>query len=168
MMDEIEVTVGLPRFKLEENYDMKTVLVSMGMVDAFDMQKSDFSGMMYSWNMPHRSPKHERTAAVLLNQRNFHHLHIPHKSNMLFCFALWQACLLPMTWCCPKSCTRLSWRSTRRERRLPLPPLLSWCCAAPGFQPDSSPTTPSSSSSGTTLPRASSSLADTAPPCERV
>ncbi|XP_039858684.1 leukocyte elastase inhibitor-like isoform X3 [Simochromis diagramma] len=45
MMDEIEVTVGLPRFKLEENYDMKTVLVSMGMVDAFDMQKSDFSGM---------------------------------------------------------------------------------------------------------------------------
>ncbi|CAI5673789.1 unnamed protein product [Oreochromis niloticus] len=45
MMDEIEVTVGLPRFKLEENYDMKAVLVSMGMVDAFDMTKSDFSGM---------------------------------------------------------------------------------------------------------------------------
>ncbi|XP_031588566.1 leukocyte elastase inhibitor-like isoform X1 [Oreochromis aureus] len=45
MMDDIEVTVGLPRFKLEENYDMKAVLVSMGMVDAFDMTKSDFSGM---------------------------------------------------------------------------------------------------------------------------
>lgn len=45
MMDEIEVTVGLPQFKLEENYDMKAVLVSMGMVDAFDMEKSDFSGM---------------------------------------------------------------------------------------------------------------------------
>ncbi|CAI5673788.1 unnamed protein product [Oreochromis niloticus] len=36
-------TTGLE--KLEENYDMKAVLVSMGMVDAFDMTKSDFSGM---------------------------------------------------------------------------------------------------------------------------
>ncbi|XP_030612509.1 leukocyte elastase inhibitor-like isoform X2 [Archocentrus centrarchus] len=45
MMDETEVQVGLPRFKLEENYDMKDVLVRMGMVDAFDMSKSDFSGM---------------------------------------------------------------------------------------------------------------------------
>ncbi|XP_061569031.1 leukocyte elastase inhibitor-like [Cololabis saira] len=45
MMDEIEVQVGLPRFKMEEKYDMKNVLVSMGMVDAFDMSKSDFSGM---------------------------------------------------------------------------------------------------------------------------
>ncbi|XP_061661942.1 serpin peptidase inhibitor, clade B (ovalbumin), member 1, like 3 [Syngnathoides biaculeatus] len=45
MMDEVEVQVGLPRFKMEENYDMKNVLVSMGMVDAFDMTRSDFSGM---------------------------------------------------------------------------------------------------------------------------
>ncbi|XP_041817202.1 leukocyte elastase inhibitor-like isoform X1 [Chelmon rostratus] len=45
MMDEIEVQVGLPRFKMEEKYDMKNVLVSMGMVDAFDMAMSDFSGM---------------------------------------------------------------------------------------------------------------------------
>ncbi|XP_077592343.1 serpin peptidase inhibitor, clade B (ovalbumin), member 1, like 3 isoform X1 [Stigmatopora nigra] len=45
MMDEIEVQVGLPKFKLEENYDMKNVLVAMGMEDAFDMSKSDFSGM---------------------------------------------------------------------------------------------------------------------------
>ncbi|KAM6900765.1 leukocyte elastase inhibitor-like [Xenentodon cancila] len=45
MMDEIEVQVGLPRFKVEEKYDMKNILVSMGMVDAFDMSKSDFSGM---------------------------------------------------------------------------------------------------------------------------
>lgn len=44
MMDEIEVKVGLPRFKLEEKYDMKNVLVSMGMVDAFDVEMSDFSG----------------------------------------------------------------------------------------------------------------------------
>ncbi|XP_049605926.1 serpin peptidase inhibitor, clade B (ovalbumin), member 1, like 3 [Syngnathus scovelli] len=45
MMDEVEVQVGLPRFKMEENYDMKNVLMSMGMVDAFDMARSDFSGM---------------------------------------------------------------------------------------------------------------------------
>uniref|UniRef100_A0A1A7XZ71 Leukocyte elastase inhibitor n=1 Tax=Iconisemion striatum TaxID=60296 RepID=A0A1A7XZ71_9TELE len=45
MMDEVEVQVGLPRFKMEEKYDMKAVLMSMGMVDAFDMGKSDFSGM---------------------------------------------------------------------------------------------------------------------------
>ncbi|XP_070708717.1 leukocyte elastase inhibitor-like isoform X2 [Pempheris klunzingeri] len=45
MMDDIEVQVGLPRFKMEEKYDMKNVLVSMGMVDAFDIAMSDFSGM---------------------------------------------------------------------------------------------------------------------------
>lgn len=44
MMDEVEVQVGLPQFKMEENYDMKTILVSMGMVDAFDVSKCDFSG----------------------------------------------------------------------------------------------------------------------------
>lgn len=66
MMDEIEVTVGLPRFKLEENYDMKTVLVSMGMVDAFDMQKSDFSGMKYSWNMPHNKTGAQNMNGLLL------------------------------------------------------------------------------------------------------
>ncbi|TDG97078.1 hypothetical protein EPR50_G00222370 [Perca flavescens] len=45
MMNNVEVKVGLPRFKMEESYDMKEVLVSMGMVDAFDGAKSDFSGM---------------------------------------------------------------------------------------------------------------------------
>ncbi|XP_034717460.1 leukocyte elastase inhibitor-like isoform X3 [Etheostoma cragini] len=45
MMDNVEVQVGLPRFKMEESYDMKKVLVSMGMVDAFDTAMSDFSGM---------------------------------------------------------------------------------------------------------------------------
>ncbi|XP_042366166.1 serpin peptidase inhibitor, clade B (ovalbumin), member 1, like 3 isoform X2 [Plectropomus leopardus] len=45
MMDNTEVEVGLPRFKMEESYDMKDVLISMGMVDAFDMSRSDFSGM---------------------------------------------------------------------------------------------------------------------------
>uniref|UniRef100_A0A3Q2PPX3 Leukocyte elastase inhibitor n=1 Tax=Fundulus heteroclitus TaxID=8078 RepID=A0A3Q2PPX3_FUNHE len=36
--------VMLPRFKLEEAYDLKEVLSSMGMKDAFDETKCDFSG----------------------------------------------------------------------------------------------------------------------------
>ncbi|XP_056155015.1 leukocyte elastase inhibitor-like isoform X2 [Lampris incognitus] len=45
MMDKIEVKVGLPRFKMEETYDMNAILTSMGMRDAFDQRCSDFSGM---------------------------------------------------------------------------------------------------------------------------
>ncbi|KAF5908452.1 leukocyte elastase inhibitor-like isoform X2 [Clarias magur] len=45
MMDLVEVQVSLPRFKLEETYDMKNLLISMGMADAFDMAKADFSQM---------------------------------------------------------------------------------------------------------------------------
>lgn len=44
MMDAVEVQVGLPRFKLEEKFNMKNVLVKMGMVDAFDVARSNFSG----------------------------------------------------------------------------------------------------------------------------
>ncbi|XP_053470407.1 leukocyte elastase inhibitor isoform X1 [Ictalurus furcatus] len=44
-MDTVEVQVSLPRFKLEETYDMKELLISMGMVDAFVMGKCDFSHM---------------------------------------------------------------------------------------------------------------------------
>ncbi|XP_073344909.1 serpin B6-like [Pagrus major] len=45
MMNRTGVRVGLPRFKMEEKYDMKSLLISMGMVDAFDIAMSDFSGM---------------------------------------------------------------------------------------------------------------------------
>ncbi|XP_066578700.1 leukocyte elastase inhibitor isoform X2 [Amia ocellicauda] len=45
MLDNAEITVSLPKFKLEETYDLKSVLISMGMVDAFDQTNSDFSGM---------------------------------------------------------------------------------------------------------------------------
>ncbi|XP_036377494.1 leukocyte elastase inhibitor-like isoform X2 [Megalops cyprinoides] len=45
MMDSVEVTVGLPRFRLEETYNLKKILTSLGMEDAFDVGKSDFSGM---------------------------------------------------------------------------------------------------------------------------
>ncbi|XP_059182524.1 leukocyte elastase inhibitor-like isoform X2 [Centropristis striata] len=51
MMDDIEVQVGLPRFKMEESYDLKNVLVSMGMVDAFDMGSCNFSGMSPANNL---------------------------------------------------------------------------------------------------------------------
>ncbi|NWS38354.1 PAI2 inhibitor, partial [Probosciger aterrimus] len=44
-MECIEVKVSLPRFKLEENYDLKPLLSSMGMSDAFDLGKADFSGI---------------------------------------------------------------------------------------------------------------------------
>ncbi|XP_070783964.1 leukocyte elastase inhibitor A-like isoform X2 [Enoplosus armatus] len=45
MMPEVEVVVDLPRFKLEKTYDLNDVLESIGMVDALDDRKSDFSGM---------------------------------------------------------------------------------------------------------------------------
>ncbi|XP_064518947.1 serpin B6-like [Pseudopipra pipra] len=45
MMDSTEVRVSLPRFKLEEDYDLKPILSCMGMPDAFDLGKADFSGM---------------------------------------------------------------------------------------------------------------------------
>ena len=45
MMHTVWAQVNLPKFKLEETYDLKDILVSMGMVDAFSPQKCDFSGM---------------------------------------------------------------------------------------------------------------------------
>ncbi|KAM8791991.1 serpin B6-like isoform 2-T3 [Rhynchonycteris naso] len=45
MMDEEEVEVSLPRFKLEEDYDMEDVLRALGMTDAFEQDRADFSGM---------------------------------------------------------------------------------------------------------------------------
>ncbi|KAK9528008.1 hypothetical protein VZT92_014512 [Zoarces viviparus] len=45
MMRQTEVEVKLPRFQMEETYNLKDVLTSMGMEDAFDVTRSDFSGM---------------------------------------------------------------------------------------------------------------------------
>ncbi|XP_061094471.1 leukocyte elastase inhibitor-like [Conger conger] len=50
-MDTPEVNVALPKFKMEESYDLREVLVSMGMKDAFDVSKSDFSGMSPSGDL---------------------------------------------------------------------------------------------------------------------
>ncbi len=44
-MRQQEVEVSLPRFKMEETYDMKSLLISMGMEDVFDEQKVNLSGM---------------------------------------------------------------------------------------------------------------------------
>ncbi|KAM6900606.1 leukocyte elastase inhibitor A-like [Xenentodon cancila] len=44
-LSEVEVNVSLPRFKLEETYNLNQVLTSMGVEDAFDKSKCDFSGM---------------------------------------------------------------------------------------------------------------------------
>uniref|UniRef100_A0A8C0ZQY0 Serpin B6 n=1 Tax=Castor canadensis TaxID=51338 RepID=A0A8C0ZQY0_CASCN len=45
VMSVKRVEVFLPRFKLEENYDMKDVLQDLGMVDAFEQGRADLSGM---------------------------------------------------------------------------------------------------------------------------
>ncbi|CAJ0935528.1 unnamed protein product [Ranitomeya imitator] len=44
-MDRTEVELSLPKFKLEDYYDLESVLGALGMTDAFDMSKCDFSGM---------------------------------------------------------------------------------------------------------------------------
>ncbi|XP_005398965.1 PREDICTED: serpin B6 [Chinchilla lanigera] len=44
-MDKEEVEVYLPRFKLEEDSDMKDALCRLGMTDAFEEARADFSGM---------------------------------------------------------------------------------------------------------------------------
>ncbi|XP_069469640.1 leukocyte elastase inhibitor-like isoform X2 [Ambystoma mexicanum] len=44
-MENMEVEVSLPKFKLEEKYDMGGTLISLGMADAFSQGRADFSGM---------------------------------------------------------------------------------------------------------------------------
>lgn len=44
MFVKSEVKVALPRFSLTETYKLKEILISMGMTDAFDVEKSDFTG----------------------------------------------------------------------------------------------------------------------------
>ncbi|XP_019519348.1 PREDICTED: serpin B9-like, partial [Hipposideros armiger] len=44
-MKHTEVEVLLPRFKLEEDYDMGSVLQCLGIIDAFQEGKADFSAM---------------------------------------------------------------------------------------------------------------------------
>ncbi|XP_073704117.1 leukocyte elastase inhibitor-like [Garra rufa] len=45
VMHQEVVQVSLPRFKMEETYDMKSLLIRMGMEDVFDEMKVNLSGM---------------------------------------------------------------------------------------------------------------------------
>ncbi|XP_037012328.2 serpin B8 [Artibeus jamaicensis] len=47
-----KIQVFLPRFKLEQSYDLEPVLRSLGMTDAFEEAKADFSGMSTKKNVP--------------------------------------------------------------------------------------------------------------------
>lgn len=51
-LTESKVQVFFPRLKLEESYDLETVLQSLGMTDAFEETKADFSGMTSKKNVP--------------------------------------------------------------------------------------------------------------------
>ncbi|CAI9586544.1 unnamed protein product [Staurois parvus] len=51
MMDITEMELFVPKFKLEDSFDLKSVLSDMGMADAFDQCKADFSGMSGSKNL---------------------------------------------------------------------------------------------------------------------
>nr|XP_058934558.1 LOW QUALITY PROTEIN: serpin B6-like [Kogia breviceps] len=45
LMEEEEVEVSLPRFKLGESYDMESVLCTLGVADAFEDTRADFSAI---------------------------------------------------------------------------------------------------------------------------
>ncbi|XP_006837611.1 PREDICTED: serpin B8 isoform X3 [Chrysochloris asiatica] len=47
-----KVQVFLPRLKLEESYDLESFLRGLGMTDAFEEVKADFSGMSSKKNVP--------------------------------------------------------------------------------------------------------------------
>ncbi|XP_015974414.1 serpin B10 [Rousettus aegyptiacus] len=51
MMELYQVQLHLPKFKLEETYDLKSALGRMGMSDAFHQSKADFSGMSMERNL---------------------------------------------------------------------------------------------------------------------
>ncbi|XP_073728709.1 leukocyte elastase inhibitor-like [Misgurnus anguillicaudatus] len=55
----LEVEISFPKFKLEETYDMKNLLVKLGMVDAFDIQKANFSAM---------SPKNDLVVSEVIHK----------------------------------------------------------------------------------------------------
>lgn len=51
-MTKTKVQVFLPRLKLEEKYDLESFLRALGMTDAFEETKADFSGMSTKKNVP--------------------------------------------------------------------------------------------------------------------
>lgn len=59
-----KVQVFLPRFKLEESYDLETFLRRLGMTDAFEETKADFSGMSTKKNVPVSKVAHKCVVEV--------------------------------------------------------------------------------------------------------
>ncbi|XP_048219398.1 serpin B10 [Perognathus longimembris pacificus] len=51
MMELYEVQLHLPKFRLEQSYDLKSALSSLGMSDVFSQGKADFSGMSSERNL---------------------------------------------------------------------------------------------------------------------
>ncbi|XP_055457216.1 serpin B8 isoform X1 [Psammomys obesus] len=58
-MTESKVQVFIPRLKLEESYDLESSLQSLGMIDAFEETKADFSGMTTKKNVPVSKVSHK-------------------------------------------------------------------------------------------------------------
>ncbi|XP_061446517.1 serpin B10-like [Rhineura floridana] len=50
-MEEAEANVYLPRIQLEDHYELKSTLTSMGITDAFSIGKADFTGMSEENNL---------------------------------------------------------------------------------------------------------------------
>ncbi|OBS71898.1 hypothetical protein A6R68_13524 [Neotoma lepida] len=84
-MTESKVQVFFPRLKLEESYDLESFLQSLGMTDAFEETKADFSGMTTKKNVPVSKVAHKcfvevneegteaaATTAVIRNARLIH------------------------------------------------------------------------------------------------
>ncbi|GAB6020646.1 hypothetical protein CHUAL_003317 [Chamberlinius hualienensis] len=65
--NNVEVTVLLPKFKLEESIDLKKVLASMGVKDLFDQSKCDLSDMDGSRELYVSDAYHK--AAIEVNEK---------------------------------------------------------------------------------------------------
>lgn len=48
--DERTMTIHLPKLKLEQTLDLKSLLKKMGMIDVFDPERADFGGMFDDGN----------------------------------------------------------------------------------------------------------------------
>ncbi|XP_055513884.1 leukocyte elastase inhibitor-like [Leucoraja erinacea] len=63
-MSMTSVRVTLPKFKLEEKYDLSSILPNLGMVDAFDRKKANFSGMSEGKDLSVSKVIHQSFVAV--------------------------------------------------------------------------------------------------------
>ncbi|XP_020030281.1 plasminogen activator inhibitor 2 [Castor canadensis] len=63
-MAEDDVEVYIPQFKLEEHYELKSILRSMGMEDAFNKGQANFSGMSESNDLFLSEVFHQATVDV--------------------------------------------------------------------------------------------------------